>query len=72
MVTVPSGERESSSGYGYTQRPASQPVALNDDGTPRNADNFSVDQKVLVNRICIQPEMAFGNNFSNFGIRWFS
>lgn len=72
MVTVPAGERESSTSYGYTQRPAAQPVALNDDGTPRNADNFPVAQKVLINRICIQPEMNFGNNFANFGIRWFS
>jgi hypothetical protein len=66
MVTVPAGDG------GYLQRPSAQPVALNDDGTPRNADNFSVAQKVLINRICIQPEMAFGNNFSNFGIRWFA
>jgi hypothetical protein len=72
MVTVPAGERETSTSYGYTQRPAAQPVALNDDGTPRNADNFSLAEKVLINRICIQPEMAFGSNFSNFGIRWFS
>jgi hypothetical protein len=67
MVTVPATEDG-----GYVQRPSAQPVALNDDGTPRNAANFSVDQKVLINRICIQPEMAFGRNFSNFGIRWFS
>jgi hypothetical protein len=67
MVTVPATEDG-----GYIQRPSAQPVALNDDGTPRNAANFSVDQKVLINRICIQPEMAFGRNFSNFGIRWFS
>jgi hypothetical protein len=66
MVTVPAGDG------GYLQRPSAQPVALNDDGTPRNADNFSVAQKVLINRVCIQPEMAFGNNFSNFGIRWFA
>jgi len=72
MVTVPAGERETATSYGYTQRPAAQPVALNDDGTPRNADNFSTADKVLINRICIQPEMAFGRNFSNFGIRWFS
>jgi len=67
MVTVPATEDG-----GYVQRPAAQPVALNDDGTPRNADNFSLAQKVLINRICIQPETAFGNNFSNFGIRWFA
>jgi len=61
-----------SQGGGWTQRPCAQPVALNDDGTPRNPDNFPPDQKVLINRICIQPEMAFGYNFSNFGIRWFA
>jgi hypothetical protein len=67
MVTVPATEDG-----GYVQRPSAQPVALNDDGTPRNADNFSTAQKVLINRICIQPEMAFGTNFSNFGIRWYA
>ena len=67
MVTVPATEDG-----GYVQRPSAQPVALNDDGTPRNADNFPMAQKVLINRICIQPEMAFGSNFSNFGIRWFA
>jgi hypothetical protein len=44
-------------------------VALNDDGTPRSP---SASPQVLINRICIQPEMAFGTNFSNFGIRWFA
>jgi hypothetical protein len=68
MVSVPSTGDDG----GWMQRPAAQPVALNDDGTPRNADNFSIDQKVLINRICIQPEMTFGRNFSNFGIRWFT
>jgi hypothetical protein len=72
MVTVPAGEREDSTSYGYTQRPAAQPVALNDDGTPRNADNFSINEKVLISRICIQPEMVFGSNFSAFGVRWFT
>ena len=67
MVTVPATEDG-----GYVQRPSAQPVALNDDGTPRNADNFPTAQKVLINRICIQPEMAFGQNFQNFGIRWFT
>jgi hypothetical protein len=67
MVTVPATEDN-----GYVQRPSAQPVALNDDGTPRNASHFPTNQKVLINRICIQPEMAFGSNFTNFGIRWFS
>ena len=53
----------------WAQRPASRPVALNDDGTPRSP---SASPPVLINRICIQPEMAFGTNFSNFGIRWFA
>jgi hypothetical protein len=68
MVSVPATGDEG----GWLQRPAAQPIALNDDGTPRNTDNFPINQKVLINRICIQPEMAFGSNFSNFGIRWFS
>jgi hypothetical protein len=63
MIAVPAQEG------GWTQRPAAQPVALNDDGTPRSR---SANPPVLINRICIQPEMAFGTNFSNFGIRWFS
>jgi hypothetical protein len=69
MVTVPATGSETG---GFVQRPCAQPVALNDDGTPRNTDNFSAEQKVLINRICIQPEMRFGRNFSNFGIRWFA
>ncbi len=63
MVTVPA------STGGWTQRPCAQPVALNDNGTPRSP---TASPPVLVNRICIQPEMAFGQNFSNFGIRWFT
>lgn len=63
MVTVPASQG------GWTQRPSAQPVALNDDGTPRSR---SQTPRVLINRICIQPEMAFGSNFSNFGIRWFT
>lgn len=66
QVAVPSGDG------GWVQRPSAQPVALNDDGTPRNAANFGLPQKVLINRVCIQPEMAFGGNFQNFGIRWFT
>jgi len=64
-VAVPAGDG------GYLQRPSAQPVALNDDGTPRNPRAFSIAEKVLINRVCIQPEMAFGDNFANFGIRWF-
>lgn len=61
MVTVPAGDG------GYLQRPAAQPVPLNDDGTPRSP---YMNPPVLINRICVQPEMVFGNNFSSFGIRW--
>jgi hypothetical protein len=63
MVTIPAGTG------GWTQRPCAQPIALNDDGTPRSP---TAVPPVLINRICIQPEMAFGQNFSNFGIRWFT
>lgn len=70
MVTLPAQTKQSSSTYGYVQRPAAQPVPLNDDGTPRNTQ--SQQDAVLINRICIQPEMDFGNNFSGFGIRWFT
>jgi hypothetical protein len=63
MVTVPASQG------GWAQRPSAQPVALNDDGTPRSR---AATPRVLINRICIQPEMNFGSNFSNFGIRWFS
>jgi hypothetical protein len=57
---------------GYIQRPCAQPIALNDDGTPRNIDAFSPAQRVLINRVCLQPEMTFGSNFSNFGISVYS
>ena len=63
MVTVPASQG------GWTQRPSAQPVALNDNGTPRSR---TATPMVLVNRVCIQPEMAFGSNFSNFGIRWYA
>lgn len=61
MVAVPAGNG------GYVQRPASQPVALNDDGTPRNT--LTQNPRVLINRACLQPEMPFTNNFGAFGIR---
>ena len=56
---------------GYTQIPCAQPIPLNDDGTPRDTTAFPVATKVLINRICLQPEIDFGTNFANFGIRWF-
>jgi hypothetical protein len=54
-------------GPGAYQRPATMPVPLNDNGSPRSR---TADPKVLINRICLQPEMAFGTNFSAFGIRY--
>jgi hypothetical protein len=69
MVTVAATGSEDG---GYTQIPCAQPIPLNDDGTPRNTEAFPVASKVLINRICLQPEVDFGTNFSNFGIRWFS
>lgn len=53
-------------GGSFCQTPAAQPVPLNNDGTPRA--RIAVPP-VLINRICLQPEMPFGNNFSAFGIR---
>lgn len=60
MVTVPASEGS------FVQRPSSQPVPLNDDGTPRAS---TATPPVWINRVCLQPEMPFGNNFSNFGVR---
>jgi len=54
---------------GWAQVRAADPVPLNDDGTPRSR---GATPPVLINRICIQPEMAFGSNFASFGIRWFA
>jgi hypothetical protein len=56
---------------GVCQRPCAQPIALNDDGSPRNVDAFRPPKKVIINRVCLQPEMPFGTNFSAFGIRFF-
>lgn len=52
---------------GAVQRPAAQPVLLNSDGSPRSR---SLEPRVY--RLQTQPETAFGNNFSNFGIRGFT
>lgn len=51
---------------GMVQRPAAQPVSLNSDGSPRSR---SLAPRVF--RAQTQPEVTFGNNFSNFGIRGF-
>ena len=69
MVTAPATGSETG---GFVQRPCAQPIALNDDGSPRNADNFGIAEKVLVYQVCLQPETSFGDNFNSFGIRWFS
>jgi hypothetical protein len=65
MVTV---SATGSDDGGFTQIPCAQPIALNDNGTPRNVESGGI----LINRLCLQPEMNFGTNFSAFGIRWFS
>jgi len=57
---------------GYTQIPCAQPIPLNDNGTPRDTTVYGLTEKVLINRICLQPEMPFGNNFSAFGLRWYT
>jgi hypothetical protein len=49
------------------QTPSAQPVALNDDGSPRARD-YDIQNRVLINRWCLQPERVFGTNFSSFGI----
>jgi hypothetical protein len=65
MVTVSAAGSDDG---GYTQIPCAQPIALNDDGTPRNVESAGI----LINRLCLQPEREFGENFASFGIRWFS
>jgi hypothetical protein len=49
------------------QVPCAQPVALNDNGTPRWR-GYEIQQRVLINRWCLQPERVFGTNFYTFGI----
>lgn len=65
MVVLPCLDGEG----GAVQRQCAQPLALNDDGTPRSP---LAEPPVLINRFCMQPETNFGTNFSNFGIRWIS
>lgn len=52
---------------GQLQRLAASPVLLNLDGSPRARD---LSPRVF--RLQTQPEMAFGNDFANFGIRGFT
>lgn len=59
MISAPEG--------GKMQRPSSQPVALNANGTPRNVE--TAVPKVLRRLYCTQGDVAFGKNFSGIGIR---
>lgn len=61
MTTIPGTDGKK------RQAVASQPVALNDDGSPRS-QSYSAEQRVIINRWCLQPERVFGTNFSAFGI----
>ncbi len=53
-------------GGGERQHGAASPVLLNADGSPR-----ARWLGALVNRAQTQPDMVFGNNFSNFGVNSF-
>lgn len=55
-------------GGGWCQRPSAQPVALNEDGTPRI---LTADPPVLRHKYLTQGDTAFGNNFVNLGVRVF-
>jgi hypothetical protein len=50
---------------GASQRPSAQPVALNENGTPRK---LSDDLKVLTRAVRVQGVGNFGDNFANFGL----
>jgi hypothetical protein len=50
---------------GWMQRPSAQPVALNIDGTPRNAEANGVLRRKYVT----QFQRVFGPNFVNLGVR---
>jgi hypothetical protein len=51
---------------GASQRPSAQPVALNDDGTPRKVED---GREVIIKTFQVQPEATFGDNFFIFGCR---
>lgn len=60
---------------GFTQIPSAQPVALNPAGTPANVSfynggNPSASISNLMVTLRTQPESEFGDNFSEFDIRW--
>ena len=50
---------------GASQRPSAQPVALNENGTPRKLDG---DRKVLTKTVVVQESIPFQNNFAAFGL----
>lgn len=54
---------------GAVQGLAAQPVALNDDGSPRDVEVAT--PPVLINRYATQQSMVFGDDFVNFGINSF-
>lgn len=52
------------------QRPSSQPVALNRNGTPRDVQNPpNGEEPVLTDKYVTQEAVDFGNNFVNMGVR---
>lgn len=57
----------SSKSGGSMQRPSSMPVALNEDGTPRNVT--TQEPPVLRRRYLVQGDANFGDNFANMGVR---
>lgn len=57
----------SSKGGGSMQRPSSMPVAINEDGTPRNV--ITQNPPVLRRRYLVQGDATFGDNFANMGVR---
>lgn len=50
---------------GASQRPSAQPVALNDDGTPRKIDQ---NNKVIIKEFRVQEVMDFKDDFAAFGL----
>jgi hypothetical protein len=61
---------------GFTQIPSAQPVALTAAGLPANVPYYNSAQggysiEDLFVTLRTQPESKFGDNFSEFGIRWY-
>jgi hypothetical protein len=61
---------------GFTQIPSAQPVALDSSGRPASVPFYNGPNNGLYSisdlmvRMRTQPESEFGNDFSEFGIRW--